>query len=194
MHLGSSHIGRTALKRNPKNHVRRLSAAGISLLEIVFVVAIIAVLAALAIPHYPEWLAKASQAKCMANMRSLHVGLGNYLNDHGDIWPQGPPPEEGTLWAEFWIKTLEQVGIPQSTWECPSIRGKLGNPPRKPITDASIHYSPTMFDNLPGTARRWPGQPWLVERADAHGNGALLCFTDGSIKPFSKILAEHGIR
>ncbi len=172
----------------------RPSQSGISILEIVFVIAIIAVLAAMAIPEYPKWMAKASQAKCMANMRAIHVGLGSYLNDHSDIWPQGPAPQEGAPWAEFWIRTLEPLGVPQTTWECPAIRRMLGNPPSLPITDTSIHYVPTMFDNLPGTARRWPGQPWLVERADAHGNGALLCFTDGSIKPFSKILAEHGIR
>lgn len=169
-------------------------ARGFTLLEIVFVVATLTVLAAIAIPEYPKWLAKASQAKCTANMRSLHVGLGHYLNDHGDVWPQGPAPEAGAAWAEFWIRTLESVDVPAQTWECPAIRRIMGNPPRNKITSDSIHYSPTMFDNQPGTARRWPTQPWLVERADAHGNGALLCFTDGSIKPFSKVMAEQGYR
>jgi len=173
---------------------KREGTAGISLLEIVFVVAILSILAAMAIPEYPKWLAKAAQAKCMANMRSLHVGLSTYLNDHGNIWPQGPSPEAGAEWAKFWIKTLESVDVPARTWECPAIGRMLGNPPREPITDNSLHYSPTMFDNQPGTALRWPTQPWLVERADAHGNGALICFTDGSIKPFNKVLAEMGLR
>jgi type II secretory pathway pseudopilin PulG len=165
-----------------------------SLLEIIFVVAILAILAALLLPEYPKLLAKASQAKCMANLRALHVGLGVYLNDHENIWPQGPPPEAGAAWARFWIDTLEPLDVPARTWECPAIYRMLGNPPRDQITDSSIHYVPTMFDDLPGTARRWPTQPWLVERADAHGNGALLCFTDGSIKPFNKVLAELGYR
>jgi len=165
-----------------------------SLLEIVFVLAILGILAAMAIPEYPKWLAKASQAKCMANMRALHLGLSTYLNDHNNIWPQGPAPEAGAEWAAFWIRTLEGVDVPARTWECPAIHRMLGRPPRQPISDTSIHYSPTMFDDLPGTARRWPTQPWLVERADAHGNGALLCFTDGSIKPFNKVMAELGFR
>jgi len=169
-------------------------AAGFTLIEIIFVVAIMGLLLALAVPEYPKWLAQASQAKCMANMRSLHVGLGNYLNDHGNVWPQGPSPEAGAAWATFWIRTLEQVDVPERTWECPGIRRMVGNPPRDTITADSIHYSPTMFDALPGTARRWPTQPWLVERANAHGDGALLCFTDGSIKPFNKFLAEQGYR
>lgn len=170
------------------------SQQAFTLLEIVFVVAILAVLLALAAPEFPKWLAKASQAKCMANMRSLHVGLGTYLNDHGNIWPQGPSPEKGAEWAEFWIRTLESVNVPATTWECPAIRRMMGNPSRNEVTSDSIHYSPTMFDDKPGTARLWPTQPWLVERADAHGNGALLCFTDGSIKPFNKVMAEAGYR
>jgi prepilin-type N-terminal cleavage/methylation domain-containing protein len=183
-----------------KKPVSRLSATipakahAFSLLEVVFVLAILVILAALAVPEYPKWLAKAAQAKCMANMRSLHVGLSTYLNDHGNIWPQGPSPEEGPAWARFWIDTLETVDVPARTWECPAIHRMLGNPSRDQITDTSIHYVPTMFDDKPGTARRWPTQPWLVERADAHGNGALLCFTDGSVKPFNKVMAELGYR
>jgi len=173
-------------------HLRPVKA--FSLLELVFIIAIVGILVAMAIPEYPKWMAKAAEAKCMANMRSLHVGLSIYLDDHRDIWPQGPSPEAGAAWAEFWITTLESVKVPARTWECPAIYRMLGNPPREPVTDSSIHYMPTMFDGLPGTARRWPTQPWLVERADAHGNGALLCFTDGSIKSFKKLLAEMGYR
>lgn len=165
-----------------------------SLLEALAALAILVILAILVAPHYNSWLAHAAQAKCTANMRSIHLGLGTYLNDHDEVWPQGPSPLDGAPWAEFWIRTLESQGVPQSTWECPVIRRMLGNPPREPITSDSVHYVPTMFDDNPGTARRWPTQPWLVERADAHGNGALICFTDGSIKPFNKILAELGLR
>jgi type II secretory pathway pseudopilin PulG len=155
--------------------------------------AIIAILAALVAPNYNKWLAQAAQAKCMGNMRSIHIALEGYLNDHKDVWPQGPSPLEGAPWAEFWIRTLEPGGIPPRTWECPAIYRMLGNPQRNDITADSVHYIPTMFDDKPGTARRWPTQPWLVERADAHGNGALICFTDGSIKPFRKVLAEQGL-
>jgi prepilin-type N-terminal cleavage/methylation domain-containing protein len=169
-------------------------SSGFTLIEIVFVVAILLILAALVVPEYPKFLAKASQAKCMANMRALHLGLSHYLDDHANIWPQGPAPAAGAAWADFWIRTLESVDVPATTWECSAIRRMMGNPSRDEVTSDSIHYSPTMFDNLPGTARRWPTQPWLVERADAHGNGALLCFTDGSIKPFNKVLAELGYR
>ena len=152
------------------------------------------ILGTLVLPNYNSWMAKAAQAKCTANMRSLHLALSGYLDDHNNVWPQGPSPQEGTEWAKFWITTLESQGIKPRTWECPVIYRMLGNPPRDQITADSIHYTPTMFDNRPGTARRWPTQPWLIERADAHGNGALICFTDGSVKPFNTVLAEQGVR
>lgn len=169
-------------------------SSGFTIVELLAVVVLIAILAALVLPNYKGWLARAAQAKCMGNMRSIHVALGNYLNDHKDVWPQGPSPLEGAPWAEFWVRALSEEGIDQRTWECPAIYRMLGNPPRDEITSESIHYIPTMFDDKPGTARHWPTQPWLVERADAHGNGALICFTDGSIKPFNKVLAELGYR
>jgi len=168
--------------------------AGFTILEAVAIVAILAILVVFTIPNYNTWLAKAAQAECMANMRSLHVALGTHLNDHKDVWPQGPSPLEGAPWAEFWIQVLEPQGITRQTWECPAIYRMMGNPSRDEVTAESIHYMPTMFDDKPGTARRWPTQPWLVERADAHGNGALICFTDGSIKPFNKVMAELGYR
>ncbi len=174
---------------------RSLIGAGFSLVELLAVIAIIMLLVAVVVPNYGRWMTSAAQARCMGNLRSLHVGLGSYLNDHGDIWPQGPQPTAGAQWSEFWIRTLEPFGITPKTWQCPAIVAMLrapGNSQR--LNEASIHYMPTMFDARPGTARRWPTQPWLIERADAHGNGALIAFTDGSIKPFNKVLAEQGVR
>jgi type II secretory pathway pseudopilin PulG len=158
------------------------------------VIAILMILAVLVMPNFGKWVAKAQEARCMANMRSIHLGLSTYLNDNRDLWPQGPPPETDAAWSEFWIRTLEPLGVPAGTWRCPTISGLIRTAKDTPFDGASIHYIPTMFTAAPGIARRWPTQPWLVERMDAHGNGALICFTDGSIKSFSKVLAEQGLR
>ena len=53
---------------------------------------------------------------------------------------------------------------------------------------------PTAFGPTPGLATRWATHPWLIERADSHGQGPLICFPDGSVKPFNKVLAEQGVR
>jgi len=155
---------------------------------------ILMIVVALVVPNFSSWVAKAQEARCMANMRALHVGLSVYLNDHGDVWPQGPPPETEAAWSGFWIRTLEPQGISAKTWRCPTMAGLLRQADDAPFDASSIHYIPTMFDAIPGIARRWPTQPWLVERMDAHGQGPLICFTDGSIKSFNKVLAEQGLR
>lgn len=167
-----------------------------SIVELLAVIAIVMLLSAVVVPNYGRWMTSAAQARCMGNLRSLHVGLGSYLNDHADIWPQGPSPQAGAAWSEFWIRALEPYGIPPKTWQCPAITAMLRSPgsSARHLHETSIHYTPTMFDARHGTARRWPTQPWLIERADAHGNGALIAFTDGSIKPFNKVLAEQGVR
>lgn len=179
---------------HPAPRPRTAGSHGFSLVELLAAIAILMLLAAVVIPNYGRWMTTAAQTRCMANLRSLHVGLGSYLNDNQNIWPQGPPPDAGGEWSAFWLRTLEPVGITPKTWQCPSITAMMRESKGQQFHEASIHYMPTMFDAIPGTAYRWPTQPWLIERADAHGNGALISFTDGSIKPFNKVLAEQGIR
>ncbi len=163
-----------------------------TILETVIVLLIVLILAAFLLPNYPRILAAVQKAVCVSNMRSIHVGLSSYLQDHGDVWPQGPPPEQTKAWEKFWINTLEKQEIPAGTWRCPTIStqtaaGQTAQQSSEPL----MHYAPTMFDATPGIARRWATQPWLIERADAHGAGPLICFPDGSIKDLRKVLAER---
>lgn len=127
----------------------------------------------------------------MANMRSITVALHGYLQDHANIWPQGPSPEAGSAWDQFWIGSLQPYGISQSTWRCPAIsaRTKAGG-----SEEAAIHYAPTMFEAIPGQATRWNRHPWLIERASVHRHGPLICFPDGGVKSMDKVLAEQGVR
>lgn len=154
-------------------------------------VLIILILASFIAPNYRPMLERAQGVICASHMRSIRLGMDNYLNDHQQVWPQAPPPTEAAAWSQFWVATLAPYGIAGSTWQCPTIRGLLKESGKKgPL----IHYTPAIFDATPGIARRWSTQPWLVEIANAHGQGALVCFPDGSVKSFSKILAEQGLR
>ena len=105
-------------------------------------------------------------------------------------WPQGPGAND-PAWTAFWISTLAPYGITERTWQCPTIRGHMKASDQNEI---GIHYVPTMFDPTPNIANRWTTQPWLVEIADAHGNGPLICFPDGSVKSLGKVLAEQGVQ
>ncbi len=169
------------------HHRRR---RGFTILEVLAVLLILGILAALILPNYQRILAAAQQVQCASNMRSIRVAIAHYMDDHNMVWPQGPPPES-ELWAPFWVSVLAPYKITERTWQCPTIRGYMKDTGE---TEFGIHYVPTTFDPTPNIANRWSTQPWLIEMADAHGNGPLICFPDGSVKSFNKVLAEEGYR
>jgi len=164
---------------------------GFSLLEVIAVLLILTILSLLIAPNFGRTLASAQQVVCASNMRSIRVALGAYLEDHGQVWPQGSPLAQEPGWAEFWVRTLTPYRISERTWQCPTLRGLMKE---QALTEFGLHYAPTQFDATPNIANRWSTQPWLIEVADAHGQGPLICFPDGSVKPFLKVLAEQGVR
>lgn len=162
------------------------------MLEILAVLLIIAILSLLVIPNYSRIVGAAQEVICASHMRSIRVALGNYLQDHSNVWPQPPPGAEGADLRRFWFEALQPYDISESTWQCPTIRHALGQEGQ--TGDFGMHYVPTQFDATPGVANRWTTQPWLIEAANAHGKGPLICFPDGSVKPMFKVLAEQGVR
>lgn len=168
------------------NATRKLR--GFTILDLIAVVSIIAILVAIAAPNLSDYLRKAQEVRCMANMRSITFGLRAYLQDHGNVWPQGPSPEAGRAWEDYWLGILRPYGITDKTWQCPSTL--VSEEQDAPL----VHYTPTLFPPVPGIAERWSAHPWLIERGEGHGHGALICFPDGSIKSFDKVLAELGAR
>jgi len=170
-----------------------------TILEVAVLVGIVAILVVLLLPNYPRLVARAQEAKCMANMRAIHVGLVGYLAEHKEVWPQGPPKADDGAWSDFWIQTLDPYGVTARTWRCPTIESLLaGDIGENQPQIGALHYLPTMFDAEPLTAKRLStpplNQPWLIEAVDAHGLGPLIGFGDGSIKSFQKVLAEQGVR
>lgn len=172
----------------------RGTRAAFTLVEVVAACLIIVILVALAIPNFRHYMRRAGEAACMANMRSINVGLRGYMQEHQDVWPQGPSPNEELLWEEFWLAVLQPYGITERTWRCPTIDSSLATDGAAREDRPRVHYIPALFGPEPGAAYKWSTQPWLIERGNAHGEGALICFPDGSIKSFMKVLAEQGVR
>jgi hypothetical protein len=137
---------------------------------------------------------RAGEAKCIANMRAICLGLHAHLEEHKNVWPQGPHPTKTKEWEDFWLKVLAPYGVTPATWTCPSFDSQLAAATVPREERPKIYYTPTLFGPTPGIATRWSTQPWLIERGNAHGQGALICFPDGSIKSFNKVLAEMGVR
>jgi len=163
-------------------------AVGITLIELLAAIALLGVLATLVVINFQPFLQKTSQIRCMSNMRALHPAFSAYIQDVGH-WPQ-PPDYEMEMdqnYEDWWLTTMDPyVGGAREIWLCPVLKSAR-------LADADgrllkMHYIPTQFDANPISPTRWPTQPWLVEVANAHGNGALILFTDGSIKSLNSIL------
>jgi prepilin-type N-terminal cleavage/methylation domain-containing protein len=167
------------------------SASGFTILEIASVVAILGILAALFFAVSDRLPMRAEAAKCMANMRSIQISLAAYLQDKGQ-WPQEPADQLGSnedAYEDWWISELKPYGIAESTWMCPTIKRLVTN--KSPKGRPKVHYTPTMFDKHPATPYRWSTQPWLIEIGNMHGQGALICYPDGSIKAMDEVVGPN---
>lgn len=161
--------------------MRKPALRAFTLLEIIVSIAILGLLAALLIQNLTPIMTRVSKARCVSNMRSLHVGFSNYLNDH-PYWPQMPEEVYASEhnYDGWWIDTMMPYTQTDRVWRCPVLLkadASLGSNPKR-----KIHYIPTHFDANPISPRRWSTQPWLIERGNAHGAGALIIFPDGAIR------------
>jgi prepilin-type N-terminal cleavage/methylation domain-containing protein len=168
------------------------ACSAFTLLELVAVAAILGILVAFAAPSINDYLRRAAEAKCTSNLRSLNIALRGYLQDSDNVWPQGPSPAHEQPWGEFWRSTLKPYGISPQDCLCPTIEAAYRKAGIPEDVRPKLHYIPTMFSDEAGIAYRWPTQPWLIERSDAHGKGPLICFPDGSVKSASRIVSELG--
>jgi type II secretory pathway pseudopilin PulG len=172
----------------------RKSAEGFTLLETLISSLILGILLVLFFPNLQNFIFRSSESACIANMRGITVGLHAYLQDHQNVWPQGPSPNEEKPWEDFWLQVLKPYDIREKNWQCPAFNSALAAQGAPPEERPRVHYIPTLFPPTPGIATRWATQPWLIERPSVHKNGPHICFPDGSVKSFNKVLAEQGVR
>ena len=161
---------------------RHPAGAGFTLLELVTTVLIIAILMVMLLPVFTHLRDRAERTRCMSNMTALHVAAQSYMQDYRH-WPQvnskGVAPND---LATAWIATLHPYGLEQINWICPTVQRALENPDLSDHDNTRIDYAAFPFDSNPSTPSRWSNMPWFVESNDAHGNGPLVIYRDGSIK------------
>ncbi len=160
-----------------------------TLLEVVVAAAIIAILAVIIFKVSGPLIQSATKAKCVANMKSLHTAFSSYVQESG-VWPQVHPSDDAdpSVVEEMWLKTMDPYLSTRKVWLCPVLeRAKLKS---SSGTLLKMHYIPTQFDAKPNTAYKWPAMPWLIEVADAHNEGPLILFADGSVKGLRQIMGS----
>jgi prepilin-type N-terminal cleavage/methylation domain-containing protein len=170
-----------------------------TIVEILVAVFILSILSALAFVGYEKYIAKASQAACMGNLKNLGTTFANYMNDHDRRWPPHPktPDPNSEMSENYWIKLFEvNYQIPANTWQCPILKKN-----RVASTNGRVlklHYIPSLFDGTPGRPMELNSggkkHPWLMEISDAHGNGALMFFPQLGVVSMNQFLRDNGIK
>lgn len=145
------------------------------------VLVIMGILAVLIIPVYAQYQEKARRVVCTARLKSLYVATTGFLGTNEGKWPRiKPTMGDDAVFAQQWYDVLSHHGLGWEDLVCPSMQRKLGNPN---VSDPKLHrmdYVSTFFDDLPGTATKWPHMPWFLERQDTHG-GQLVILANGSV-------------
>lgn len=158
-----------------------------TLAEILGVIAILAILATLLTVAWKRVPSMVDKVRCMSNLRSLHTSFESYLQDKGH-WPQQPDfgNNQHRQYEDWWIEEMKPYGATEKVWVCTGAHKLSQGLDEK--NRVRMSYFPTMFDANPMTPHRWSTQPWLVENANIHGKGPLICFPDGSIKQMDELL------
>ncbi len=146
------------------------------------VIVIIAILAVLTFPVFQWYRERAQKIACQENLKGLYVAASAYVNANGDKWPQIVfDTEKEAEYADGWMEVLAPFGIGWSNFICPVVQTGLKNPNYIEPSKHRIDYMGGVFADQPGSCRKWPKQPWFVERQDSHGTGNLIILADGSM-------------
>lgn len=164
--------------------VSRERARAFTLLEIMVVVVIIGILASMLLPLFRSFSARADEARCLANLRTLYVAASGYLQADG-AWPQIPAKlfvDEPKTYARSWVTALAPYGAAHSTWICPTLHRSFAISMDALEKDENyrIDFLATPFDENPAAPRANPNHPWFIEKAGVHPRGNLLILANGT--------------
>ncbi len=173
---------------------RGRQSSGATLIELAVVVVIVGILATMLLPLFSHYAGRADEAKCFANLRSLHVAASGYLLQN-ESWPQiavqlrQDNPKD---FAKQWVAALVPFGAPYAVWICPTALRALGQTLEKVTQGEDIHvdYVPMAFDDRSSSPHRWERFPWFIEKGDLHGRGNLIIFADGSTVSFQELVGK----
>lgn len=153
---------------------------------------IIALLVTMVVPLMAHLKSRAERASCVSNLRGLHAAASACV-DTKEEWPQIATTlitSDAPEYARQWNAALKPFGVAPTNWICPTVQRGLGNPDINSKDGARVDYLATPFGRGPILPRKYPTQPWFVERGDVHGDGNLVVLATGTVKSLREIMRE----
>lgn len=148
---------------------------GFTLLELLVVIALIVLLASLLLPALARAKKKASDAKCLSNLRQIGIGLLQYTSDESEKFPYAPALTPTGLprmmFVDFWSMIHPYVATNGSFFLCSLDRSVAGpfnlavaslfkEPTNQVTIPASYVFSTGLYTELDPVN----GAPWQVRQ------------------------------
>jgi prepilin-type N-terminal cleavage/methylation domain-containing protein len=140
---------------------RRTRGAGFTLIEMLVVISIIVVLVSILLPALSQAREAGRSVKCLANLRSIGMGLQKYMTDESKgLLPRVRPLNDGAntndpslldvmskyLDAALPVKLADNDWVVPDPWRCPSDRGSADEATQfKPLWQ----YNGTSYEYVP---------------------------------------------
>lgn len=160
-----------------------------TILELMTVIVVIGILMIMVFSVTAALRNKAERGRCVNNLQGLYAAGASYLTDH-ESWPQIPVTDtEDPNFARAWMAAFRPYHIAEVNWICGAVQKALSTAMTNP-DDPRIDYLPTSFDSRPNSPWRFPTHPWFIERANMHGDGNLIIFTNGQIRAMNELQSK----
>jgi len=162
----------------------KMKKRAFTLIELLVVIAIIAILAAILFPAFARARENARRASCQSNMKSIALGITQYIQDYDEKYPpciQNDPPTGNPIYSLSWAFVVQPYIKSYQVFQCPSEPAKQRANIDPSTADLNTDYITDYYaNNYVITSRQVYSQPPLKASQLTYSANTVL-LGDGSV-------------